>query len=177
MALKSTIHKAVIHLADMDRNLYQTLNLTLAQHPSETAQRLMTRLLAFILNSSPQLTFGKGISDEEEAALWQIDYDGSIDLWIALGHPDEKRMKKACNKAKKTKLYCYQTSSEVWWREANAKFSAFTNLTVEQFSPQLIDQLANWLSRNMEFQCSIEDEQMWLTNNEQTLLIERKTLQ
>jgi len=104
MALKATINKATIHLSDMDRNYYDTLNLTIAQHPSETDTRMMIRLIAFILNANEHLQFGKGVSDEDEAAIWQINYSEEIELWIELGQLDEKRIKKACNRAQKVKL-------------------------------------------------------------------------
>ena len=85
MALKATIYKANIELADMDRNYYDSLQLTVAQHPSETPQRLMVRLIAYILNAHEDLQFGKGVSDESEAAIWQINYSSEINLWIELG--------------------------------------------------------------------------------------------
>ncbi len=95
MALKATIYKANIELANMDRNYYDSLQLTLAQHPSETEQRLMVRLICFILNAHSDLHFGKGVSDEDEAAIWQINYSDEIALWIELGQIDEKRIKKS----------------------------------------------------------------------------------
>ena len=101
MALKATIYKANIELADMDRNYYDSFQLTIAQHPSETEQRLMVRLIAYILNAHPDLKFGKGLSDEDEASIWQINYSSEINVWVELGQPDKKRLKKACNQAKK----------------------------------------------------------------------------
>ena len=89
MALKATIYKAELEIVDMDRNYYATHRLTLACHPSETAERLMIRLLAFALNADERLEFGKGISDSDEPDLWQKDLAGAIELWIELGHPDE----------------------------------------------------------------------------------------
>ena len=103
MALKATIYKANIHLADMDREYYDTINLTIAQHPSETDQRMMVRLISFILNAHQDLQFGKGLSDEEEAVIWQVNYSSVIDLWIELGQIDSKRIKKACSRAKSVK--------------------------------------------------------------------------
>ena len=95
MALNSTVVKAELQVSDMDRHYYATHNLTLAQHPSETDERLMVRLLAFALYADERLEFGRGISDEDEPAMWKRDYTGEIELWIELGHPDESRIKKA----------------------------------------------------------------------------------
>lgn len=176
MALKATIYKATIELADMDRNYYDSLQLTLAQHPSETAQRLMVRLIAYILNAHNDLQFGKGVSDEDEAAIWQVNYSDDIALWVELGQIDEKRLKKACNKAAQVKLYCYGTSVETWWAQSQNALNKFSKLSIEQFSTNTTDALVPLLSRTMSFQCSIQDGQLWLSCGDKSLLIETTTL-
>jgi len=176
MALKATIYKANIELADMDRNYYDSLQLTIAQHPSETDQRLMVRLICYILNAHNDLQFGKGVSDEDEAAIWQINYSDEIALWIELGQLDEKRIKKACNKSAQVKLYCYGSSVETWWSQSQNSLNKFPKLSIKQFEPSIIEALVKLLSRTMEFQCSIQDGQLWLTCNDESLLIETKTL-
>jgi uncharacterized protein YaeQ len=95
MALKATVVKAELQVSDMDRHYYASHNLTLAQHPSETDERLMVRLLAFALNADERLEFGKGLSSDDEPDLWRRDYTGDIELWIDLGQPDESRIRKA----------------------------------------------------------------------------------
>ena len=95
MALKSTIFKASIHIADMDRPYYGTHNLTLARHPSETDERMMMRLLAFLMFADERLAFGRGLSTEDEPALWQKDYSGTIERWVEVGLPDERSLRKA----------------------------------------------------------------------------------
>jgi uncharacterized protein YaeQ len=177
MALKATIYKANIELADMDRNYYDSLQLTVAQHPSETPQRLMVRLIAYILNAHEDLQFGKGVSDENEAAIWQINYSDEINLWIELGQLDEKRLKKACNQAKVVKLYCYGSSVSTWWSQAAQNLKKFERLSIEQFDTSTCEALVKLLTRNMEFQCSIQDGQLWLTSGDETLLIETTKLQ
>lgn len=177
MALKATIYKASIELADMDRNYYDSIHLTVAQHPSETPQRLMVRILAYILNAHEDLQFGKGLSDENEAAIWQVNYSDEIELWIELGQLDEKRLKKACNQAKAVKLYCYGSSASTWWSQAEQHLKKFPLLSVEQFEPSTCEALVQLLSRNMDFQCSIQDGQLWLTSGDETLLVETKKLQ
>jgi len=176
MALKATIYKANIELADMDRNYYDSLQLTLAQHPSETPQRLMVRLMSYILNAHADLQFGKGVSDEDEAAIWQINYSDEIALWIELGQLDEKRLKKACNRAAQVKLYCYGSSVDTWWSQAQNALNKYPKLSIEQFSTAITDALVKLLSRTMEFQCSIQDEQLWLSCGDESLLIETNTL-
>lgn len=156
----------------MDRNYYDTISLTIAQHPSETNRRMMVRLIAYILNAHEALQFGKGISDEDEAAIWQINYSDEIDLWIELGQVDPKRIKKACTRAKQVKLYCYGSSVDIWWQQVKNKLLQYPQLTVEQFDINTTDALEKLVSRSMDFQCSIQDGQLWLTSGEETLLIE-----
>ena len=105
MALKATIFKADVTIADMDRHYYQSHALTLARHPSETDERMMIRLLAFIVNAQEALTFGKGLSSDDEPDVWQKDLTGAIELWIEVGHPDEKRILKACGRASQVLIY------------------------------------------------------------------------
>src|SRR6056297_2009370 len=107
MALKATIFKAALNIADMDRHYYGDHQLTLAQHPSETAERLMVRLLAFALNASETLTFTKGISTDDEPDLWQKSLSDDIELWIELGLPNESRLRKACGRAQRVIVYAY----------------------------------------------------------------------
>ncbi len=96
MALKATIFKAELQIADMDRNYYRDHSLTLARHPSETDERLMVRLLVFALHAGEALSFGRGLSAEDEPDLWERDLTGSITTWIDVGLPDERRLRKAC---------------------------------------------------------------------------------
>ena len=172
MALKATIYKANIELADMDRNYYDSLQLTLAQHPSETDLRLMVRLISYIVNAHQDLKFGKGVSDEDEAVIWQINYSDEIALWVELGQLDEKRLKKACNQAQQVKLYTYGSSVETWWTQNQSNLAKYPKLIIEQYNTTTTDALIKLLSRTMEFQCSIQDGQLWLTSGDETLLVE-----
>ena len=176
MALKATIKKATIHLSDMDRHYYDTIQLTIAQHPSENDRRMMIRLIAYVLNASENLQFGKGVSDEDEAAIWRVNYSDVIELWIELGQLDEKRLKKACNRAQQVKLYCYGSSVDTWWQQSKSKLNQLNKLSVESFSEETSQALELLANRSMEFQVSIEDGQCWLTCGEQSLLIELNKL-
>ena len=115
MAFKATIFKADLQIADMDRHYYHDHALTIAQHPSETDERMMMRLLAFALHAHEALAFGKGISVDDEPDVWQKDLTGAIDLWIDVGLPDEKRIRKACGRARHVFIYSYaQRSAHIW---------------------------------------------------------------
>ena len=177
MALKATIFKANISICDMDRNYYDTLNLTIARHPSETDKRMMVRILAFIIHAHEQLQFTKGLSSDEEPEIWQIDYSEQIQLWIELGQIDEKRIKKGCNRSEKVAIYTYGSSVENWWNKIKSKASSYKNLDVYQVSENTTDQLCDLVSRTMELQCTIDTGQIWLSNQSDSVHIEMNTLQ
>ncbi len=100
MAISSTINKVSLNIADMDKHYYQSHELTVAQHPSETNFRFMIRLIAFMVNANEQLRFTKGLSTDDEPELWGKSLTDDIELWIDLGQPDEKRIRKACGRSK-----------------------------------------------------------------------------
>ncbi len=176
MAIKATIYKATIQLSDMDRNYYQTLNITIARHPSETERRLMVRILAYILNAHEDLQFTKGLSEDDEPEIWLKSYSDELELWIELGQLDEKRIKKGCNRAKQMRLYSYGSSVDLWWPKIKNKLSHFTNLSVINIDEPTCDELTKLLKRNMDLQCSIDSGQIWLGNSEQTVQIDPQVL-
>ena len=176
MALKSTIFKIALHIANKDRNYYQQHALTLAQHPSETDERLMVRLLAFALYADEALTFGKGIS-EDDPALWLKDLTGGVDLWIEIGQPREKTILKACGRAKKVVLIVYGTNADQWWKSNNEAFRHKTNLTVIKLSSKDTQSMAVMADRNMNITFNIEKGQILLISEDGNLNIEPVTLQ
>ena len=114
MALKPTIFKFDIALSDTDRNCYEALSLTVAQHPSETLQRMMVRVLARCLHHHERLAFTRGLSENEEPDLWQHSLDGRIELWIEVGEPSLDRLKKAARLADAVLVYSFNSRSDVW---------------------------------------------------------------
>lgn len=158
MALKATIYKAEIIIADMDRHYYETHNLTIARHPSETDERMMVRLLSFALNAHESLNFTKGISSEGEPDLWQKSLSGEINLWIDLGLPSEKRVRQACGKAEKVIVYCYGGRTAVaWWDKIQGNLGRFKNLEVINLSKNDTELLMNMSNRSMQLQINIQD--------------------
>ncbi|MDQ6974417.1 MAG: YaeQ family protein [Mariprofundaceae bacterium] len=172
MALKSTILKATIQITDMDRNYYQDHHLTIAQHPSESDMRLMVRLLAFALHASESMQLTKGLSTDDEPDIWQKNLSDGIEVWIDLGHPDEKRVRKACGRAQQVIIYTYQhRSSQVWWKQQKNKFNRFKNLSVRHIDETSAQGLAHMAARSMQLQCTIQDGQCWFSNGEEALEI------
>src|SRR5436853_4483687 len=118
MALKSTIFKAELQVSDLDRSHFATHALTIARHPSETDERMMVRLLAFAFNADERLEFGRGLSSEEEPDLVKRDLTGSIELWIDVGLPDEREIRKASGRADEVKVYIYGgRGAGMWWAQ------------------------------------------------------------
>ena len=175
MALKATIYKAELQIADMDRNYYQEHILTLARHPSETDERMMIRLLAFAIHAHEQLTFTKGLFDTDEPDLWQKDLTGAIDLWIEVGQPDDKRLLKACGRSAQVMVYSYSATSHIWFKQLATKLDRAKNLSVINIPAEASAQLQALAQRNMQLQCTIQDGQIYLTDSVSTVLIERET--
>jgi uncharacterized protein YaeQ len=176
MALKATIYKADLQIADMDRNYYQDHVLTLARHPSETDERMMVRLLAFARHAHEALTFTKGLFDTDEPDLWQKDLTGAIDLWIEVGQPDEKRILKACGRADQVVVYSYSSTSSIWWSQIRNKLERAKNLSVFNIPADTSQALAKLAQRTMQIQCTIQDGQIWLTEGETTVQIDVETI-
>lgn len=173
MALKATIYKADLQIADMDRNYYADHSLTLARHPSETDERMMVRLLAFVLYARDGLTFGKGLCVDDEPDLWQKDLTGAIQLWIDVGLPDEKWLRKACNRADEVVLVNYNgRASEVWWDQNKNALARMDKLTVLRIGPEDCDALSALANRTMRLQCTVQDGQVMITDGTHTTHIE-----
>jgi uncharacterized protein YaeQ len=175
MALKATIYKADLQIADMDRNYYQEHALTIARHPSETDERVMIRVLAFALHADPALAFTKDLFDVDEPALWQKDLTGAIQTWIEVGQPDDKRLMKACGRSARVVVYCYSATSHIWYKQLASRVDRARNLEIVNIPAEASAQLAKMAKRSMQLQCTIQDGQVWLTDGLDTVLVERET--
>ncbi len=176
MALKATIFKADLQIADMNRHYYHTHSITLAQHPSETDERVMVRLLAFACHADEALVFTKGIAETDEPDLWHKDLTGIIKLWIEIGQPDERRILKACGRAEQVVIYTYSSHSDIWWKQISAKLMRAKNLTVMNLPESASKQLSKLAQRTMQLQCTLQEEQIWFSNGTETLQIEFEIL-
>lgn len=177
MAMKSTVLKAELQISDMNRNYYHTHQLTLAQHPSETEERMMVRLVAFALHASNSMSFTKGISIEDEPDLWQKDLTDHITLWVELGQPEEKRIKKACGRADEVFIYTYQPrNSGPWWEKLAEKLRRFEKLHVLSLNTVSTATLADLCDRNMSLQCTIQDNSIYLSSVDKEVELTLKVL-
>jgi uncharacterized protein YaeQ len=175
MALKATIFKVQLQIADMDRALYATHALTLARHPSETDERMMVRLIAFALNVPADdhdgaLVLARGLADTEEPDLWQHSLDGRLRHWIEVGQPaDERRLAKACGRADRVTLYAYSSATPVWWAGMHNKLARLSNLAVWQIPAAQSQALAALAERSMQLQVTVQDGQLWVGNASDSL--------
>ncbi len=172
MALKATIFKASVQIADTDRHYYQTHALTLARHPSETDERMMVRLLAFALHAHDALTFGKGLSTDDEPDLWRKDLTGAIELWIDVGQPDEKRLRRACGRAADVVVYCYGGPAAAKWRQQlQPALERTRNLAIRRIAPAASQAMARLAQRSMDLSYTVQEGQVWVANASESVLI------
>ncbi len=177
MASNATIYKALLQIADMDRQHFQDHALTLARHPSETEERMMVRVLAFALHADEALSFGRGVGTEDEPALWQRDFTGAIDRWIEIGQPDEKTLRQACGRSKQVIVYAYGArSAEVWWANQGPSLDRLKNLTVTLLPMESVRALAAMTKPTMQLEWTIQDGHIWIADGAQTLHLELQRL-
>jgi len=173
VALKSTIFKAELQVSDLDRDHFATHSLTIARHPSETDERMMVRLLAFALNADEALEFGRGLSSEDEPDLVKRDLTGAIDLWIDVGLPDERAIRKAAGRAREVKVYLYGgRSAALWWSQNEAALGRLRNVSVVEIPDSVAGQVTALAERTMRLDCTIQDAQVWLAAGGETIHFE-----
>ena len=137
----------------------------------------MVRLLAFARHAHEALAFGKGLATDEEPDLWRKDLTGAIDVWIDVGQPDERRIRRACGRAEAVFVYSYGgRGAGLWWDDAAAKLDRVANLTVVNLPFAATRALAKLTQRNMRLTCTIQDGQIWLADSEVTVAIEPAVL-
>jgi len=176
MALKATIHKALLNIADMDRHVYGEHNLTIARHPSETDERMMIRVLAYALHLpadelNGRLEFTKGLSDVDEPDLWQLNLTGEVVHWIDLGQPDDRRLMKAHGRSERVTVISFASSTPVWWAGLESKITRAQRLEVWQIPPEQSQALAALSERSMVLQISIQDGHVYVSSNERNVEI------
>lgn len=170
MALKATIFKAELSISDMDRSYYGDHSLTIARHPSENDERMMVRLLAFALHAREALVFGDSMGNDEEPSLWQKDLTGAIQVWIDVGQPDEKRLRKACARAARVVvLTCGGHGNDLWLDQIRSSLGRAKNLLIMVLPAGAPSELARLAQRSMKLQFTIQDSQIWVTDDKETV--------
>lgn len=181
MALKATIHKATLQIADMDRGLYADHAVTIARHPSETDERMMVRLLALALNVPADadqggLELAKSLWDTDEPDLWQRDLTGQIIHWIDIGQPDDKRIMKACGRAERVSVIAYSSGAGTWWNGIETKLTRARNLSVWLLPAEQSAELARLAQRGMQLQVTVQDGAIWVGDASRSVEIQPQRL-
>ncbi len=168
MALKPTIYKLKISISDLDRDYYDSINLTVALHPSENVERMMARILAYCLNVQENIAFTKGLSEVNDPDIWVRTLDDQISLWIDMGEPATDRIKKASRLASEVRVYSFNSKSDTWWAQNKSKIQAFKNVKLYQMLWPQIQELASCAARNMDWALSISGDTVYVTTESET---------
>ncbi|WOJ95471.1 YaeQ family protein [Congregibacter brevis] len=161
MAIKATVFKIKLNVADLGRHVYEDFSLSVARHPSETDTRMMLRVAAFAMHAHKDLQFGRGISTDDEPDLWLKDLTDSIELWIELGTPDPDRLRKASGRSREVVLYAYgERALKVWWQKHESALARFENLSVYSVNDDELAALGALTSPNLALQCTISEEEL-----------------
>ena len=183
MALKSTIFKAQVAVADIDHAYYADHSLTIARHPSETDERMMIRLAALALNAHKLQTvlggdgtlgFGGGLSTPDDPDVVLRDYTGRVRVWIEVGQPEDKPLAKACSQADEVALYAFSPAADVWWRGIQGKLTRLANLSVWRIAADASQELAQLAQRSMQLQATIQEGVLMVGDGARTVDIEAK---
>ena len=173
MALKSTIFKADLSIADIDRGYYRDHALTIARHPSETDERMMARVLAFALHAHERLAFGRGLSTDGEPDVWRCDLTGAVELWIEVGLPEEREVRKACGRASEVFVLAYGgRAAELWWQGAREKLERQDRLGVSEVPLEASHALAQLAARQMRLQVTIQEGHVFVADENISVPVE-----
>ena len=177
MAQRSVVHKADLQIADLDRGHYADYALTIARHPSETEERMMIRLLAFAMHARPRLEFGRGLSTDDEPDLWCRDLTGAIELWVDVGLPDQRLVRKASARADEIVLLAYGNArAQAWWSAQRGPLERIANLTVYNVDASSGEAWGALVERSMRLNVTIEDAQVRISSDAASVCVEPAVL-
>lgn len=183
LALRSTIFKIDLQIADIDHNHYADHALTLARHPSENDERMMVRVLAYALHAHEAaeigenaLAFGEGITETDQADVWLRDLTGQVVHWIDVGQPDERLVRKATHQSSRTSIYTFGRAAEVWWGKAAKDLRKLEGLSVWRVEPESSAALAKLVQRTVRLQATINEGQIWLGTEAESVQVQLEAL-
>lgn len=169
MALGATVYVFTVRLADADRGVYETLNLRVARHPSETAEYLLTRLLAYLLEYTEGIAFSRGLSEPDEPAIAVRDLTGTLQSWIDIGAPEAARLHKASKAARRVAVYIHREMESWLARLEGEKIHRAEDLEVHVMDRELLAALVARLQRRMDFDLSVAERTLYVSLGEETL--------
>lgn len=158
-----------VRLADADRGVYETLRIRAARHPSETAEYLLTRVLAYCLEYTEGIAFSKGLSDPDEPAISVRDLTGALQAWIEVGAPEAARLHKAMKAAPKVAVYVHRDVDLLLSRLAGERIHRAAELRIVAVDLELLAALVARLDRRMDFDLAVSDQTLYVSLGEETL--------
>jgi uncharacterized protein YaeQ len=180
MALKPTIYKFKLSISDLNNDYFDTLNLTVALHPSETKERMMVRVLVFCLHVYQDhenlMTFTKGLSAIDEPDIWLRGLDDQLHLWVDVGEPSFERIKKSCRLAKQTYVYSFNSKSNAWWKQSQTQFNSLP-VNVSSFDWQEVQALSGLLSRTMDLSVTLSGQSAYIAGEHNQVEVNWQVLQ
>ena len=169
MAQSSTMYVFTVRIADADRSIYESLTLRVAQHPSEAAEYLVTRVLAYCLEYAEGISFSKGLSDPEDPAIGVRDLTGVLQSWIDIGAPDAARLHKAGKVARRVAVYAHREVTPWLARLAGERIHRAEGVEIYAMDRDLIAALVARLERRMDFDLSVSEKTLYVSIGEETL--------
>lgn len=163
MALTATIFNFDIQLSDVDRNVYETLALRVAQHPSETVEYLATRVLAYCLEYTEGIAFGKGLAEPDEPAITVRDLTGTLRAWIEVGSPDADRLHRASKASPRVAVYSVKAASRFVSQLGGSRIHRAESIEIYGIAPAVLDELVARLDRRTAFELAVTDRHLYLT--------------
>lgn len=164
MAQPSTTYKFELNLTDLDRGVYESVRQTIARHPSETEERMAVRLLAYAIWYNEQLSFGRGLSDVDEAPLWEKSLDDRILHWIEVGQPDAERLTWCSRRTERTSLLAYG-SLRVWRTKVGDAVKGLKNLNIAAVPQEVLETLATDMPRTIKWDVMISEGTIFVTDD------------
>ena len=168
MALTATLHTIRIALSDSDRGVYETLELRVARHPSETLPYMLTRTLAYCMFWEPEIAFSKGLSTTDEPAVWVKTLDGRVELWIDVGHPSAERLHKASKAAGRVVVCTYQDPQQLLRTYASERIHRAKDIELVAVPGSLLKELESVLGKRMDWEVTITGGQLYVSTEGQT---------
>jgi uncharacterized protein YaeQ len=169
MALSSTMHVFTVRLADADRNVYETLTLRVAQHPSEAAEYLVTRVLAYCLEYAQGISFSAGLSDPDNPTIAVRDLTGVLQSWVDIGAPEAARLHKAGKAARRVAVYAHREVTPWLARLRGERIHRAEALEIHAMDRELVAALVARLERRMDFDLSVSEKTLYVSIGEETL--------
>jgi uncharacterized protein YaeQ len=163
MALGATLYNVVVDLADHDRHVYESIDLKLARHPSESEEYLVARLLAYLLEFAPGIEFSRGVSDPDEPAIAVRDLTGTIKTWIDIGVPDAARLHKASKAAARVIVYTHRDPVQLLKQLAGETIHRGDDLELYAIDRALVAALVARLERRVVFSLSVTDRELYVS--------------